>query len=129
MTFKEIYNRIIPYWGDKVDFSDALISKTDNTIDTPGTTPTGDNYFHSTLLSRQWDAIEETVGHDDTYGNLMVWTLYQVFHKHASQLFGQNIHSFNPKDIDKKEIEEQYFKNLAEDTWEDELSKYQRVIE
>lgn len=127
MTFAEIYNRIITHWGDKIDFSDGVIFKPQHK--TPGTTPTGDDSFQSDSFSRQWKEIEETVGHDDTYGDLMAWTMYQVFHRHARQLFRENTFSLSPKEINKDEIEKQYYDNLQTESWEEELTKYVRTIE
>jgi hypothetical protein len=129
MTFKEIYNRIIPYWGDKIVFSDAVNSKDNNKIDTPNSTPNGDIFFASETFRKQWDKIEEIVGHDDTYGDLMVWTMYQVFHKHVIELYKQGISILNPNNIDRKEIEEKFFKNLNAESWEEELASYERIIE
>ncbi|MCE9540464.1 MAG: hypothetical protein K8R85_14785 [Bacteroidetes bacterium] len=127
MTFIEIYNRIITHWGDKIDFSDGVIFEPKHK--TPGNTPTGDKSFQSGSFFRQWGEIEETVGHDDTYGDLMVWTMYQVFHRHARQLFRKDIFTLNPKDIGKAEIEKQYYDNLHEESWEEELITYVRTIE
>ena len=89
MTFIEIYNQIIPVWSDRIDFSDGRIFEPEHK--TPGTAPSGEDSFQSNSFSRQWDEIEEIVGNDDTYGDLMVWTMYQVFHKHARQLFRNGI--------------------------------------
>lgn len=77
MTFIEIYNRIIPLWGDKIDFLDGRIFDPEGK--TPTIIPSADYTFQSDSLSRQWDGIENAVGHDDTFGDLMVWTMYQVF--------------------------------------------------
>jgi hypothetical protein len=129
MTFKEIYERIIPLWGDKIEFYDGLVSKPQNGINTPGTTPTDNDYFSSQLFQKQWDRIEEIVGHEDTFGDLMVWTMYQVFHRHARQLFRERVFELIPKDISKKEIEEQYFSNLNEESWEEDLAKYERDVD
>jgi len=112
MTFKEIYDRIIPLWGDLINISDAQEVKPKNTIYTPGTTPSNGRFFRFKSLSLLWDKIEESVGHKDTFGDQMVWTMYQVFHRHASRLFSNGIFVFDPRAIDKKEIEEQYFNNL-----------------
>jgi len=116
MKFIEIYNQIIPHWEDKIDFSDGVISESKQ------------KYFQSNSFSSQWDKIEEIVGHNDTYGDLMVWTMYQVFHRHALQLFHKNVFTLNPKEISKTEIEEQYYNNLQAEGWEVELRKYERAI-
>ncbi len=129
MTFTEIYDRIIPFWGDLIDFSDGSNAKPENAIDTPGTVPTDNVYFYSQSFSRLWDNIEETVGHEDTFGDLMVWTMYQVFHRHAKRLFLQGVFVLDTKTIDEKEIEKQYFINLNTESWEAELAVYKRIEE
>ncbi|MVN23474.1 hypothetical protein [Mucilaginibacter arboris] len=123
MTFIEIYDRIIPLWGDLIDFSDG------STIDIPETTPTNNDHFRSNTFSRLWDNVEETVGHEDTFDDLMVWTMYQVFHTYAKRLFRQGVFVLNPKAVNKKEMEEQYFTNLNEESWKAELSVYERTVE
>ena len=123
MTFAEIYDRIIPLWGDLIDFSDGSV------IDAPKTMPTNDDYFRSNSFSRLWEDIEEIVGHEDTFGDLMVWTMYQVFHKNAKRLFLQRIFVLDPKAISKQEIEEQYFINLNTKSWEAELAVYKKTME
>ncbi len=127
MKFVEIYNRIITHWGDKIDFSDGAIFEPEHK--TPGTTPSGEDSFQSNSFSRKWGEIEEIVGLDDTFGDLMVWTMYQVFHRHARQLFRKNIFTLNPKDISKTEIGNQYYDNLHAESWEEELTKYERTTE
>jgi hypothetical protein len=124
LKFLEIYNRIIAHWGDKIDFLDGAISEPEHK--TPGTTPTGDGSFHSLSFSAQWDRIEEAVGYEDPYDDLMVWTMYQVFHTHALQLYLQKIYTLNPQEISMSEIEEQYYRNLQEEGWEEELATYER---
>jgi len=127
MQFIEIYNRIIAHWGDKIDFSDGAISEPEHI--TPGTTPTQDKSFFSLSFAAQWDRIEEAVGHEDSYSDLMVWTMYQVFHTHARQLFLQKEYKLNPKEISMSEIEEQYYCNLQEEGWEKEFATYERNAE
>lgn len=122
MMFTEIYDRIIPLWGNLIDFSDG------SAIDTPEKKPINDGYFRSNSFSQLWDNVEEIVGHDDTFGDLMVWTMYQVFAKHARRLFLQGVFVLEPKTIDKKEIEEQYFMNLHVEGWEAELAVYKLTV-
>ena len=127
MTFIEIYSRIIPFWGDKIDFSDGRIF--DPESKKSGTVPLEDFPFQSDSLSRLWDGIENAIRNDDTFGDLMVWTMYQVFHRNARKLFLKNIFSLNPTVISKTEIEEQYYGNLQNESWEEELNDYERAID
>ncbi len=128
MTFKEIYDRIMPLWGDKIDFSDGYIIQPERKYKSLKKVTDSEAYFYSQKLSNLWNSIEEAIEEEDTYGKLMVWTIYQVFHKYARVKFEQNLFFFSPEEVDKKVIEEQYFKNLNEDGWENELLHYQREM-
>lgn len=68
--------------------------------------------FLSYTLSSLWDEIEKKVGHNNVYDMLMVWTMYQIFHRHAKFNFKKSIYEFDPTLIPKEEIEHQYFLNL-----------------
>lgn len=129
MTFKAIYDSVIPLWEETIDFSDGMIIESKNTLKTLGGTSASATNFYSQTLSNQWAAAEEAVEKENTFGRLMVWTMYQVFHRHAHTLFEQEILSLVPSTIGKEEIEAQYFKNLKEENWEDELAQYERLIE
>lgn len=125
MTFEEIYNRIIPLWSDTIEFEDSK-QEPKNAIDTPGTKPSGGEYFYSKKLNNQWDNVERIVGTEDSFGDLMVWTMFQIFSQKARKLAKNGTYSFNPTEIDKDEIEKQYFENLQGNTWEEELLAYER---
>ncbi len=120
MTFKEIYDRIIPLWGDKIDFSDGYIIQPERKYKNLRNATDSKDYFYSKNLSNQWNSLEETIAEDDAPGRLMVWTIFQVFQKYAREKFEQNVFFFSPEEIDKRAIEEQYIKNLSEEEWEDE---------
>lgn len=117
MTFREIYDRIIHLWGKRIDFVDGSIVKDDNV-----------NGFYSSELSEQWTKVAETIGTKEPYSDLMVWTMYQVFHRYARQLFSQSIYHLDPTDISKEEIEEEYYTNLQDGNWKEEFQNYKRVI-
>jgi len=123
MKFVEIYNRIIPHWGNKIDFSDGVISQPEQKM----LETSGEEYFYSNTFSIQWNTIDDIIGENNTYEDLMVWTMYQVFHRHAKQLFYENIFTLNPKEISETEIEEQYYNNLQAEGWEVELDTYERL--
>jgi hypothetical protein len=124
MTFIEIYDRVINVWGDKIEFSDGLILEGENESFEKST-----EGFQSDSLTKLWNKTEELVGTSDSYKELMVWTMYQVFHRNAKRVFRQNIHTLIPMDISKTEIEKQYFDNLNELGWEEELSNYERRLD
>lgn len=118
MKFKEIYDRILPLWGNNINFSDA--ETTDGS-----TTFTVENFF-SKKMEKKWDEIQENVGEDDTYGDLMVWTMFVVFQRNAAKLANQNINYFKSSSISSEEIEEEYYDNLQQESWEEELAGYER---
>jgi len=129
MTFKEIYDSVIPVWGEKIDFSDGMLIEAKPSKKASGVNPPAASNFFSPALSKYWNEVEETIGQENTYADLMVWTMYQVFHRHARQLFEQGAFSLDPTSISKSEIEAQYFHNLQEDAWSGELAHYERIID
>lgn len=120
MKFKEIYDRILPHWGNNINFSDA------ETVDNDATF-TEDN-FYSKKLEKKWDQVQEIVGEDDTYGDLMVWTMYLIFQIKAAELCNQKIDYFKISTINPTEVEALYFDNLHHESWEEELESYEREI-
>jgi hypothetical protein len=116
MRFTEIYEHVLPYWGLEIDFSDGEI------IDI-GDDETG---FFSARLSHLWNKVEEEVGYENSYYELMVWTMYQVFHQKARALFEEDKYFLLPAEISPWEIEEQYFNNLKAKIWERERRDYLR---
>lgn len=119
MTFTEIYQAIIPYWGFEINISDGEDQE-------PGGDEDSD-YFFSDSFSKKWKEIEQEIGFDNPYYELMVWTMYQVFHFHAKALFQEGMYIFEPQMIAPREIEEQYFLNLKDRVWQNELANYERV--
>ena len=117
MTFTEIYQFVLPFWGLEIEFSDGEIIPFDDEEDG----------FSSDRFAALWNRVEKEVGYDNTYNELMVWTMYQVFHRHAKELFAKDIHYLYPQEIDAWEIEEQYFLNLGGSIWKKELAEYERV--
>lgn len=118
MKFKTIYDRILPLWGNNINFSDAET--------TDGNLVFTEENFYSKKLEKKWDEIQEKVGEDDTYGDLMVWTMFTVFQRNAAKLANQHINYFKTISIDPKEIEAEYFDNLHQESWEEELAGYER---
>jgi len=121
MKFNEIYDRILPLWGNNVNFSDAETSDGSDVF-------TEDNFL-SKKMEKKWDQIQDIVGEEDTYGDLMVWTMFQAFQSHAAKLCNQKTDYFKPTTIEPKEIEVLYFDNLHHESWEEELAGYEREID
>ena len=117
MTFSEIFHNVVPYWGIEINFMDGEF------IDLGE----GDLGFSSNQFANLWKQVEQEVGYENSYNELMVWTMYQVFHKHAMQRFEEEIHYLRPQEIDIWEIEEQFFQNLSQPIWKKELAAYERV--
>jgi hypothetical protein len=129
MTFIEIYQRIIPLWGPEITFSDGVLMEAQKNFKTLSGAAGARSHFYSRMFSDQWQAVADTIAPEDAYGDLMVWTLYQVFQDQAQQKFEQNQYSFSPAAVAKKDIEERYFKNLQDQGWEEQLAGYERVTE
>ncbi len=120
MEFQEIYDRVLPLWGDTIDFSDGYIIQPEKKFKNLKKEADNSDYFYSKKLSNQWNALEEQIAEEDAEGRLMLWTMFQVYQQHARKKFEQNVLAFLPQEIDKKEIEEQFLKNVREEEWEDE---------
>lgn len=129
MTFKEIYDRILPLWGETVDFSDGMVLEAKPPKKAFGLTPPATSSFYSPEISGRWSAVEDAVAKTDVYGKVMVWTLYQLIHRQARQRFEKGTFTLAPSDFAMAEVEEAYFKNLQEDAGEEELANYQRTLE
>ena len=126
MRFDEIYNRVIPYWGEKIEFDDG------KDIPPKGKLAPGynwDKYFYSPRMSKLWDKVEDEVYKDfneTSWYDLMVWTMWQEFHQKARLSYKKGIFQFDPKNVRKEIIENRYFTNLQDELFEKELKLYIR---
>lgn len=113
MTFSEIYERLIAYWPERISIADA------------SPTPSGGSLFPT--LSRLSDEIEGRIDHrKDTWGSLMAWTMFQVFHAEARKLREIGSDTLLPRTVDRKIVEEKYYENLHGPDWSEELAAYRR---
>jgi hypothetical protein len=120
MKFSEIYNFVIPYWGDVINISDLSINKQ---LQSSTGDAKADSYSkRSANLSLKWNEVEEIIGIDNPYAELMIWTMYQLFHEASEMLFLQGQFQIFPKKVDKIQIQDRYFKNLQNNEWERELA-------
>ncbi len=106
--------------GDTIDFSDGYIIQPQQSYKNLKSVKDTNDYFYSKKLSNQWNTIEEALEENDAEGRLMVWTMFQEFQKHARRKFEQNVFSFSLAEVNPKDLEEQYLKNVSEEEWEDE---------
>jgi hypothetical protein len=110
MTFSEVYERILA----------LCISVADGRALSNGG-------WHSAALSQVLNQTEDQIDHStDTWGSLMVWTMYQVFHEQARELHETGSDTLRPRAADRKLIEEKYFENLHGREWSEELAAYCR---
>jgi hypothetical protein len=122
MRFSSIYESVIFLWGDEIDITDYNVENvTTNELDS---TRRRWQAKSSKNLSERWNTVEKEIGLDNPYNDLMVWTMYQVFHSVSERLYIQNKFKLHPPEVDKKLIEEQYYKNLKVAGWEHELKEY-----
>jgi hypothetical protein len=113
MTFTEVYERLIAHWPEEISIADS------------STTSGGGSLFPT--LSRVLDQIENRIDHGkDTWGSLMAWTMFQVFHAHAIKLREIGSDALLPRTIDRKIVEEKYYENLHGSDWSEELAAYRR---
>ncbi|AKP70164.1 hypothetical protein CG08_2089 [Riemerella anatipestifer] len=47
--------------------------------------------MHSIQFYKKWNEVENNVSEDDKFGDLMVWTMFQIFHKTTINKIKQNI--------------------------------------
>ncbi len=128
MTFAEIYDRIITLWPEEVPISDGYqTTESEGHVRTPSNVPADGEAYYFAALSKIWYQVEEEVGHEDTWGALMVWTMFQVFHGQSRELFKAGAVSLNTREVVPATIEEQYFLNLQTNGWEEERLAYERA--
>lgn len=80
-------------------------------------------------MSILWEKVENDVYFDckgTSWYDLMVWTMWQEFHKTARHSFKKGIFQFDPKNVSKELIENRYFTNLNDELYEKELKLYIR---
>ncbi len=128
MKFTDVYNRIIIKWSEEILISDGYRTSKDKGYEpTPSNLPSGGESYYFPTLSKVWGQVEEAVGHEDTWGDLMVWTMFQVFHAKGKELLESGAEHLKTKEVSPKLIEQQYFINLQSEGWEEERFAYERA--
>ena len=125
MRFTTIYQRILPLWPSEIVISDGYEVDAGNET-TPSTTPTGAKGYYFPSLDEAWGVVEDGVDPEtDTWADMMVWTMFQEFHRNAKELLSSGISSFKPKEIPIQALEERYRNNLNTEGWETERDTYE----
>ena len=125
MTFKEIYEQAIQWWGEKIDISDAMIIEKKSSQNKFFNTKDSENFYSQQLSECFKQALEKSknVG---VLQEVMTWSIYDSINKKAAGLFHVNIKDLNPKDIDQVELERLFFKQLEDDGYLKELDNFNR---
>jgi hypothetical protein len=113
MTSSEIYERILTFWLENIQIADGV--------------PTSGDGWYSATLSRVLDEVECGINHEqDTWGSLMVWTMFQVFHAEAERLSSLGSDTLFTRNVARESIEAKFHENLQTPEWSHELAAYQR---
>jgi len=128
MKFTNIYNRIIILWSEEILISDGYQTDKDKGSEsTPSNAPLGGESYYFPTLSNVWGQVEDLVGHEDTWGDMMVWTMFQIFHAKSKEMLEAGAKHLNTREVPPSLFEEQYFLNLQSEGWEEERLAYERA--
>jgi hypothetical protein len=129
MTFSEIFDRILRFWPERIAIGDGRPIPIDGDHEaTPHTSPEGGVPWLFPTLSRASDEVEEKIDHQaDTWGSLMAWTMFQVFHARAKELREGGSDTLLTRTISREIFEQRYYENLHSEDWTEELAAYRRT--
>jgi len=113
MKFIDIYNRVIEYWDEEILISDGYPAG-------------GQDGFLFPTLDTAFGRVEEIVGHENAWDELMVWTMLQVFWSESKRLIGEGKTYLKTREVSLPLIEKRYFLNLECEGWEKERVAYER---
>ena len=125
MKFAIIYHRVLSLWPRSIDISDGY--KVEGGGATPSNCPIGKVPYFFPNLSKAWDKVEEQIDvENDTWGDMMVWTMFQEFHEESKKLLVERVTHLKPDKVSIDSIEKRYRENLQVDEWEYERSEYEK---
>lgn len=78
-------------------------------------------------LHKFFSEAEESVGHENGWDELMIWTMYQIFWAEAKRLLLEGASYLRPKDVALTLLESRYFENLQCEGWEKERLDYEQT--
>ena len=124
MKFATIYDRVSSLWPHSIDISDGY--RVEGGSSTPSNCPIGEVPYFFPNLSKAWDIAEEQVDvENDTWGDMMVWTMFQELHKQSKKLLAERVTYLELDKICIESIEKRYRENLQGDEWDDERVEYE----
>jgi len=106
MKFNDLYNSVIEFWP-----RDIVVN--DNGVPSP---EADGHYFPS--LSNARKTVEDITGDDDPWLSLMVWTMFQEFHKEAMKAARSGLDCISPGNVSLEALETRFFDNLHEQEWQ-----------
>ncbi len=111
VKFTDIYNRIISSWGKSCKVSDMVAQS-------------NGHYFKA--LSVLHSKVEEQIDHSNPWDELMVWSMFQVFHREAIRCVAMKSDEIFFEEIDKNAIQKKFHENLSSKTsdYSDLVSEY-----
>lgn len=111
IKFTDVYNRVILYWGNSCGISDMVEQA---------------NGYYFKTLSALWSSVEQKVGHANPWDELMVWSMFQVFHREAVRCIKMDQDKIYFERIDKNSIQKKFYENLSSKTsdYSDLMTEY-----
>jgi hypothetical protein len=110
VKFNDIYDLSIKHWPEKIYIRDGY--------------KVGKTGFAFPTLGDIWNEVEQKVGTKNHFCELMVWTMFGVFHKEGRRLLADKKAYLYTRKISKEKIRNLYFKDLNQESWDKELKKY-----
>ena len=116
VKFSELYENVLEHWPETIVVNDNGV---------PSLKAEG-HYFPS--LSNAWKKAEEGVEAENDWLDIMVWTMFQVFHRQAMESVRRGNDVIDTRAVCRSEIERRYFENLGTPEWRSLLITYERVL-
>jgi len=118
MKFDPIYKRVLALWPDKILINDGHAIKLKD--------KNGKESYSFPTLNIAWDdAVEKIDPKVDSWGDMMVWTMFQSFHREAKKLLKTKEEYLITKNISKIDLEKHFRNNLSTEGWEDLRDLYE----
>ena len=105
-------------WPAHINTSDGYEVPSQNK-DLPGNSPNGQPKYIFPELTLAWNDVEDKIDTSKDYsGDMMVWSMYQIFHSESLRTKETGAKGFRPSEVSQKIIEERFRENLNTQGWE-----------